>query len=227
MIVITGASRGIGKFLAENFASAGEKVIGTYHQTQPEKTGSVEYFQVDITDFGQVGKWVGTIRPLLEKVVLINAAGNNYTAFGHKSEIDPWKKTIDTNLVGTFQVIHHFLPVMREQNWGRIINFASIVAQMGIPGASAYAASKAGLWGLAKSLAVENASKGVTINTLNLGYFNIGMISEVKPEFQQIMKSRIPAGNFGDPMNILSAVKFIIDAPYMTGSAVDVNGGLY
>jgi NAD(P)-dependent dehydrogenase (short-subunit alcohol dehydrogenase family) len=227
MFVITGASRGIGKFLAEYFASLGEKVIGVYKMTQPEIIKNVQFFQVDIAEDEQVKKWVDTIKPDLSKIVLINAAGSNYTSFGHKSDILQWKRTIDVNLIGTFNVIHHFLSIMREQNYGRIINFSSVVAQMGIPGASAYAASKAGLWGLAKSLAVENASKGITINTMNLGYFNIGMINEVRPEFQENIKTKIPVGKFGDPVNILNAIKFMIDSPYMTGSTIDVNGGLF
>lgn len=227
MIVITGASRGIGRFLAEHFTNHGEEVIGTFNLTQPENIGSVKYFQVDIADFEQVKNWVATIKEGLNNVVLINAAGSNYNSFGHKSDILQWKRTIDVNLTGTFNVIHQFLPIMRDQNYGRIINFSSIVAQMGIPGTSCYAASKAGLWGLTKSLAAENASKGITINNLNLGYFNIGMISEVKPEFQEVIKSKIPMGKFGAPSNILNAVKFMIDSSYMTGSSLDVNGGLY
>lgn len=227
MIVITGASRGIGRYLADHFISMGEKVSGTYNLTQPKDLNNINYFKVDITDPAQVSQWVDSIKGDLDKIVLLNAAGSNYSSFGHKSDFLQWKKIIDINLTGTFNVIHHFLPVMREQNYGRIINFSSIVAQMGIPGASSYAASKSGLWGMTKSLAVENASKGITINNLNLGYFNIGMINEVKPEFQEIIKAKIPAGKFGDPQNILNAVKFIIDSPYMTGSSLDVNGGLY
>ena len=227
MIVITGASRGIGKYLADHFISMGEKVAGTFNLNEPADKNNINFSKVDIADPAQVRQWVETIKGDLNQIVLLNAAGSNYSAFGHKSDLQQWKKIIDINLVGTFNVIHHFLPIMREQNYGRIINFSSIVAQIGIPGASSYAASKAGLWGMTKSLAVENASKGITINNLNLGYFNIGMINEVKPEFQEIIKAKIPAGQFGDPQNIMNAVKFIIDSPYMTGSSLDVNGGLY
>jgi NAD(P)-dependent dehydrogenase (short-subunit alcohol dehydrogenase family) len=116
---------------------------------------------------------------------------------------------------------------MREQGYGRIINFSSIVAETGIPGTSAYAASKAGLWGMARSIAVENASKGITINNLNLGYFDIGMINEVSEEYQQIVKKKIPTGKFGDPGNIFNAVKFLIESDYINGTSIDINGGIY
>ncbi len=227
MVIITGASRGIGKYLLDHFTKQGEKVIGTYNLTSPDNIDQGKFFKVDITDNEQVQSWFQKIKPDLDHIILINAAGSNYTAFAHKADVHLWKKTIDTNLVGTFNVIQQFLPVMREQNYGRIINLASIVAQMGIPGTSAYAASKAGLWGMTRAVAVENASKGITINNLNLGYFNIGMINEVKPEFQEIIKAKIPSGQFGDPGNILNAVKFLIDSPYHTGTSIDINGGLF
>jgi len=167
------------------------------------------------------------IEDKITRVILINCAGTNYSSFAHKSDIKKWVKVINVNLVGTFNVIHAFLPYMREENYGRIINFSSVVAQIGVPGTSAYAASKAGLCGLTKSIAVENAKKGITINNLNLGYFNIGMINDVPKDFQKAIKEKIPSGNFGDPENIFKAVKFLIEADYVNGTSIDINGGLY
>ena len=115
---------------------------------------------------------------------------------------------------------------MREQGYGRIINFSSIVAQKGIPGTSAYAASKAGLWGMTRSMAAENAGKGITINSLNLGYFEIGMITEVSDEYQEVVKKKIPTGKFGDPKNILNALNFLIESDYINGSSLDINGAI-
>jgi NAD(P)-dependent dehydrogenase (short-subunit alcohol dehydrogenase family) len=158
--------------------------------------------------------------------VLINCAGTNYNAVGHKSDVGKWAEVINVNLVGTFRVIAALLPIMRDQNWGRIINFSSVVAQLGVPGTSAYSASKSGLWGLARALAVENAKKGVTINNLNLGYFDIGMITEVPVEFQQVVKAKIPTGQFGNPENIYRAIKFIVSNDYMNGTSIDISAGL-
>ena len=227
MLIITGASRGIGKFLFEKFVELDETVYGTYNSTYPE-TDKLEFFtKVDISNYSDVSDWIENIKSKITKLTLINCAGNNYNSFAHKADVDNWSKVINVNLIGTFNVIRAVLPIMREQGYGRIINFSSIVAQMGIPGTSAYAASKAGLWGLTKSIAVENAKKGITINNLNLGYFDIGMIKEVPEKFQEIIKEKIPTGNFGNPENIFNAVKFLIETDYINGTSIDINGGLF
>lgn len=227
MIIITGASRGIGKYLFEKFQESNETVFGTYNSTYAE-TDKMEFFtKVDISNYSDVSKWIEKIKSKITKLTLINCAGNNYNSFAHKADIDNWTQVINVNLISTFNIIRAFLPIMREEGYGRIINFSSIVAQMGIPGTSAYAASKAGLWGLTKSIAVENAAKGITINNLNLGYFDIGMIKEVPEQFQAIIKEKIPAGNFGNPKNIFNAVKFLIETDYINGTSIDINGGLF
>jgi NAD(P)-dependent dehydrogenase (short-subunit alcohol dehydrogenase family) len=226
MILITGASRGIGKYLFDKFISEGEKVYGTYLRDSEEYSVNEKYFQTDVTDYLQVEEFVQKISSEINKLTLINCAGNNYNSFAHKSSPEEWKNVILTNLVGTYNMIRAVLPVMREQSYGRIINFASVVAETGIPGTSAYAASKSGLWGMTRSIAVENASKGITINNLNLGYFDIGMINEVSDEYQKIIKEKIPSGKFGDPKNIYNAVKFIMESEYLNGSSIDVNGGI-
>ncbi len=227
MLIITGASRGIGKFLFEKFVELGENVYGTYNSTKPE-TDKIEFFtKIDISDYKAVSNWISTLKNKISKLTLINCAGNNYNSFAHKADLDIWSQVININLIGTFNVIRAILPIMREEGYGRIINFASIVAQMGIPGTSAYAASKAGLWGMTKSIAVENATKGITINNLNLGYFDIGMIKEVPEKFQELIKEKIPTGNFGNPENIFNAVKFLRGTDYINGTSIDINAGLY
>lgn len=227
MIIITGASKGIGKFLFEKYSNQSTEVIGTYNSSHIEASNPNSMYQVDITNYDQVNDFFQKIKGRLHEVILINSAGTNYSGFAHKANIADWKKVVDINLIGTFQMIHHVLNIMREQQYGRIINFGSVVAQMSIPGTSAYAASKAGLWGLTKAIAAECASKGITINTLNLGYYNIGMINEVTPELQNILKAKIPVGNnFGDPENIYQAINFIINTPYLTGASIDINGGI-
>lgn len=227
MILITGASRGIGKFLLGEFIKAGEEVYGTYHTENKDLENNERYFRLDVSDYEAAEKTVGILEKKINKFILINCAGNNYNSFAHKSSPQKWNDVILTNLIGTYNMIRASLPIMREQGYGRIINFSSIVAETGIPGTSAYAASKAGLWGMTRSIAVENAMKGITINNLNLGYFNIGMIEEVSEEYQKIVKSKIPTGKFGDPKNIYNAVKFIIDSEYINGTSVDINGAIY
>jgi len=157
---------------------------------------------------------------------VLNCAGINYNAFAHKADPAAWAQVIKVNLIGTFNVINAVLPTMREQNYGRIINFASVVGQIGIPGASAYSASKTGMLGLTKSIAAENAAKGITINNLRLGYFDIGMISDVPEKFQQAIKDKIPTGKFGDPENIWNAVQFLRKSDYVNGASIDMNAAL-
>ena len=227
MIIITGASRGIGKYLFNKFWELGEIVYGAYNTTSPDSDKKEYLMKVDISNYLDVKNWILKIRHNMNKLTLINCAGINYTSFAHKAEMDKWSEVINVNLIGAFNVIHETLPTMREEGYGRIINFSSVVAQTFVPGASAYAASKAGLWGLVRSIAIENAKKGITINNLNLGYYSIGMIEEVPNEYQNILKKKIPTGEFGAPENIYKAVKFLIDTDYVNGVSIDVNGGLY
>lgn len=227
MILITGASRGIGNYLMNKFLDSDILVNGTYNTSVPINSDLSFYSKVDISNYIEVKNWIDEKTLGVNEIIVINCAGTNYNSYAHKSNIEKWKRVIDVNLIGTFNVINSVLPRMRENKFGRIINFSSIVAQKGIPGTSAYAASKSGLWGLAKSIAVENASEGITINNLNLGYFDIGMISDVPDEYLKVIKKEIPKGELGDPENIYSAVKFLIENDYMTGSSIDINAGLY
>ena len=227
MIIITGASKGIGKYLFEKYWEMGEIVYGTYNTTYPE-TDKTDYFtKVDITDYSSVVCWIAKIKDKISKLTLINNAGINYNSIAHKADIDKWNQVINVNLIGAFNLIHAVLPIMREEKYGRIINFSSVVAQTCVPGTSAYAASKAGLWGLTKSISVEGARKGITINTLNLGYYNVGMINEVPQKFQEVLKKQIPVGNFGNPQCIYNAIEFLRNTEYINGSSIDINGGIF
>ena len=116
---------------------------------------------------------------------------------------------------------------MRKANYGRIINLSSIVAQKGIPGTSAYAASKSGLWGMTKALSAENAEKNITINSINLGYFDIGMIDQVPTKNLEDLVDNIPVKRLGKPKNIIKTVDYIIENTDLCGTSIDVNGGLF
>lgn len=226
-ILITGASRGIGLFLMQKLKAEGNQVFGTYNLTEPPNELKEHFAKVDVTDFLHIQKWVNSNCTLNDQIVLINCAGGNYNAVAHKADVEKWKHLIDVNLVGTFSMINAILPLMREKGYGRIINFSSIVAQKGIPGTSAYAASKSALWGMTKAIAAENAKKGITVNNLNLGYFDIGMITEVPEQILDGIKKTIPVQQLGNPENIYNAVKFLIDSDYITGTSLDINGGLF
>ncbi|MXV16696.1 SDR family NAD(P)-dependent oxidoreductase [Hufsiella ginkgonis] len=226
MYIITGASRGIGKFLLQHYLGQGEEVIGFYNNTLPDQHNGC-YYKVDITHPAEVTAFFAGHKDRLKNIRVINAAGIAYSAFAHKADITKWKEVIDTNLVGLFNVISGVLPFMREENYGRIVNFSSVVALQGVMGTSAYAASKAALSGLSKSLAVENGMKNITINNINLGYFNIGMIEQVPQDKLSQIIEKIPANRLGDPVDILSTVDYMIRTSYLNGSSIDLNGGLF
>lgn len=227
MIIITGASRGIGYYLYDHFFLKNELVIGTYNNTKPPENADLSsFYKLDVSNFSSVELFFNEVKNFCENIVLINCAGISYNSFLHKSDPVKWKEVIEVNLQGTYHMIRVFLPLMRKQNYGRIINMSSVVAQKTTPGVSAYAASKSALWGLTKSVASENAKKGITINNLNLGYFDIGMISDVPNEFRNKLKQIIPTNNFGDPENIFNAVEFLIKSDYTNGTSIDINAGI-
>jgi len=225
MIIINGASRGIGKFLLEKYQELGEKVFGTFCNTKP-KSNSEVYIKVDVRDYKTIEKLYKKINPIASEITLINCTGINYNSFAHKANINQWKDVIQVNLIGTFSFINIFLPKMREQHYGRIINLSSVVAQRGIPGTSAYAASKSGLWGMTRSIAIENTKHGITINNLNLGYFEIGMISDIPKEYQEIILKDIPTHKFGEPSQIFDSCQFLRNNNYINGTSIDISAGL-
>ena len=225
MKIITGASRGIGRYLLERYLVPGEVVCGTFFTTEPPGYLSDHYWKVDVSDYASVAEWIKIIVPD-KKVELINCAAMNYDSFAHKVNPADWEETIRVNLIGTFNVIRALLPGMRENQYGRIINFSSIVADRPLPGTSAYAASKSALLGMARSLVAENASKGITINNLNLGYFNIGMGRDLPKDIGNKIKQLIPMREFGEPSTIYNAVEFLINNSYVNGANLDINGGL-
>jgi len=233
-IVIIGASGGIGRYLMTSLLDY--EVIGSYHSTNLYQSDWIEVYkertggrvpllyQVDITDSCSLDNFAYHV--ITDHVVLINAAGVNINGSAHRYEEDWWDEVIDTNLKGTFLACKAFLPRMREKKWGRIINLSSIVGQLGVKGTVAYSASKMGLLGLTKNLAVENAHLGITVNALALGYFTVGMIDEVPHAMQEQMKKAIPVHKFGHPSNIDAAIRFLIEADYVTGATININGGL-
>lgn len=226
MIIITGASRGIGNYLFNSFSKNNQElVIGTYFNTIPSENIGM-YIKLDVCDYEQVADFVQTKSDVLKEITLINCAGITYNAYTHKSDPQKWKNVVETNLFGTYNLIRALLPLMREQKFGRIINFSSVVAVKPTPGISPYAASKSALWGLSKSVAIENAAFNITINNINQGYSELGMIEMVPDEFKKNIISQIPAGILCEPGDILNTVNFLRETRYITGSCIDLSGGL-
>jgi NAD(P)-dependent dehydrogenase (short-subunit alcohol dehydrogenase family) len=226
MILITGASRGVGKFILDAFIKENkEQVMGTYLHSLPLEHTS-NYVKLDVTDYEAIANFVSVNKDSLSDITLINCAGINYNSFTHKSEKDKWRNVIETNLMGTYNVIRNFLPLMRTEKFGRIINFSSVVAIKPTPGVSSYATSKSALWGLSKTIAIENAAFNITINNINLGYSEFGMIGDVPEEYLKEIIAQIPVGRLCNGSEILNTIQYLQNTGYITGNSIDLSGGL-
>lgn len=231
VILLTGASGALGTHIAAALKAAGHCLILQYRDhpldAQDDDTLAVR------CDLGQVSD----IRRLVEEGIsrfgridaLINNAGISRSSVSWKTTEEDWLETIRVNLNAPFFLSQAVIPHMREQGSGRIINVSSVVAQTGFAGTSAYAASKAGLLGLTKTLSKELARFNITVNAVALGYFNTGMISDVPQEAQEKLLEQVPVGKLGDPKVLIKAIEFLLsdEASFVTGQTMNLNGGLY
>lgn len=231
-ILIIGSSGGIGTALIDFFKAKNYQLALHYFNNKPlvEEVENIMLVSANITVEAEVEAMMGKVQNRFGMLdVVINNAGVSISEISWKANLSNWDKTMAVNLTGPFLVSKHALPLMRKNNWGRIIFISSIVAQTGFVGTSAYAASKAGLLGLTKSLAKEVASKGITINAIALGYFNVGMIDDVPDEMQKNIIESIPKKELGSPLQLFETVQFILseNSDYLTGQTINLNGGLY
>lgn len=211
MIIITGASGGIGSFLVEKF----DDVLEMQHR------------DINLTSEIQVSRVARHISELNYKnITLIHCAGYNHNAITSKMDYDEWKKVLAVNLDSAFLLSKHLIPIMREQNYGRIIFMSSVVPHIGVAGTCAYSAAKMGLLGLMRSIVKENATKNITCNTLTLGYFNTGMIKQVPEAHLQNIIESIPVKHLGDPQNIYNVVDCLMKSEYINGAEIEITGGL-
>ena len=224
--LITGASGGLGQILAEELAAKGD-VIAIYRSNAPQETADgIRWYRLDVTDSAGISEFVKANADQLRRVVLINLAGISLNGVAHRLGEEHFDQVVATNLKGSFLMCRALLPIMRTEGWGRIINISSVVAEIGVPGTVAYASSKAGLHAMTRTIAVENASKGVTANVLALGYFAAGMMLTLSPSDQERIMASIPALRLGLPAEIGFAVDFIVRCGYLNGTTIDINGGL-
>ena len=221
-MIIVGASGGIGSYLAGWFGKDHHLFLVCHKNQPPAVNATVIQADIEHGEFN-VDYLSSRFGP---RIILVNAAGVSVDGMGHKMSRDDFNHVLAVNLAGVFNTCRAVLPLMRLRGWGRVINLSSVVGSMGVPGTSAYAASKAGLAGLTRALAVENARKGITVNALNLGYMGIGMIDTLSEENRQAAIERVPMGKLGDPTNVAHAISFLIAADYVTGTTIDIDGGL-
>jgi 3-oxoacyl-[acyl-carrier protein] reductase len=226
-VLVTGGSRGIGRAIAERFAATGHKVAAT--SRSGEAPAGVLGVQCDITDPAQVEAAFSQIEEAHGPVeVLVANAGITRDTLVLRMSDDDWQSVIDTNLTGSFRVAKRAIRPMIRQRFGRIIFISSVAGLLGSAGQVNYAASKSGLLGLARSLAREVGSRGITANVVAPGFVETDMTADLSDDLVASYKKQIPIGRLGHVSDVTAAVEFLAgdQAGYITGAQIPVDGGL-
>lgn len=239
-ILITGSNGGVGLYVTEYLLKNGFKNLICHYRNSSEKISKLleqydlspksHLAQANLSDEESITK-MGS--DLVSRGIFINRilniAGSSKNGMSWKLTGSDFRQIIESNLISAFLTSKEFLPKMREQGFGRIVNFTSIVGFTGVAGASHYCAAKAGLVGLTKSMALELANKGITSNAIALGYFDTGLIEQVPANLQEEIKKKIPLGRFGSKEDIGAAAMFLLSesSGFITGQVLHLNGGQY
>jgi 3-oxoacyl-[acyl-carrier protein] reductase len=226
-VLVTGGNRGIGAAIAKAFVDAGDEVAVTYRSGEPP--AGFLGVKCDVTDSEQVEAAFAEIEAAHGPVeVLVANAGITRDTLVLRMSDEDWDAVLATNLTGSFRVAKRAAKGMLRQRKGRIVFISSVVGLLGSPGQVNYAASKSGLIGMARSLARELGSRGITANVVAPGFIETDMTAALPEATQQDYKSRIPLGRFGDTAEIAAAVRWISsdEAAYITGAVIPVDGGI-
>ena len=235
--LVTGASRGIGQAIAKRLANEGYLVIGT--ATSEKGAAAVnDYLQelggagrvLNVQDTEQINQLFDSIEKEFGNVqVLVNNAGITQDGLLMRMDDNAWERVLEVNLTSVFRTSKRAIKGMMKARQGRIINITSVVAAMGNAGQTNYTASKAGIEGFTRSLAREIGSRQITVNCVAPGFIDTDMTSELDEALIQSMLNAVPLAKLGKPEDIAAAVNFLAseEAGYITGTVLDVNGGMY
>ena len=233
--LITGAGKGLGKVCAISLAEAGADII-ILSRTKKDldlivnKTKKIKRrctaFVCDVTNYNEVEKLFKKIKKL---DILINNAGTNMDNLSLRMKEDEWKKVIDINLGSTFFLCKYAIKKMLKNKYGKIVNIASVVGHTGNLGQANYSASKAGIIGMTKSLALEYAKKNILINCVSPGFIQSKMTDNISEDVKSFLTSRIPMSKLGTGEDVSNTVAFLSSdaSSYITGETIHVNGGMY
>ena len=241
VVVVTGASRGIGRAIAEELGSGGANVVVNYFHHKEEAEEVVEHLlkhgspaavamQADVSDPDEAARLIEETIKRFDRIdVLVNNEGINVDRALKAMSVEDWDRVIQTDLNSYFYTLKAALPYFMQQKSGTILNISSLTGQMGNYGQANYGAAKAGIIGFTKTAALELARYNVTVNALSLGAIDTPhMWSQVAQEIKDGIAKRIPLGRFGTPQEVALAARFlIVDASYCTGTTIQINGGMY
>ena len=237
--LVTGGMGGLGEAICRGLhetryrvvttCSPGNDHVGAWLETQKNDGFEFAAYRVDVTDYESCQKSVMQILGDVGRIdVLVNNAGITRDATLKKMSPEDWRAVLATNLDSVFNMTRPVMPGMMENHWGRIINISSVNGQKGAFGQTNYAAAKAGMHGFTKSLALEVASKGITVNTISPGYLRTKMVTAIpKDILESKILPEIPMGRLGEPEEIASLVKYLCsdEAGFLTGANIAMNGG--
>ena len=234
-ILITGASGGIGVELVKKFNSLGGSVLGTGTKTEKldklkKQFPDIKVKKFDISEHSRIEEFIDDVALELGGLdILINNAGINKDNLSIRMKDEEWKKVIDINLTSTFLLSKNAIKIMLKKKYGRIVNITSVVGHTGNVGQTNYSASKSGIIGMSKSLAIEYAKKNITVNCVSPGFIVSDMTMNIAEKVKLYLTSRIPMGKLGTGEDVSSCVAFLSSeqASYVTGETIHVNGGMY
>src|SRR5579863_6223037 len=236
---VTGASRGIGRACALALSADGAKVVlaarqvGKLEEVAAEiraAGGEAFVVPIDLASHESIKEaFAKALKDFGRIDILVNNAGLTRDGLAMRMKRDDWDAVIQTNLSGSFFCIQQVMPAMVRERWGRIVNITSVVGESGNAGQSNYAASKAGLIGLTKSLAQELASRNITVNAVAPGFVETDMTATLSEAVRAKIIEAVPLKRIGRPEDVAAAVNFLVsdDAGYITGHVLDVNGGMF
>ena len=234
-IFLTGASGGIGSAICEKFISHDFTLVLTSSSTEKldqlkKKYGNTNYYyEIDLSNSENLQKSLDAISNEHKDIsVIVNNAGKTHDNLIFRMKNQQWADVIQTNLNSNFQIIKSLLPNMLANKFGKIIGIASIVGTTGNPGQANYVASKSGLVGLYKSIAIEVARRNINVNVISPGFISTSMTDKLKDDQKNNYLSRIPMMRFGNPKDIANLVYFLStdDSSYITGQNFHINGGM-
>ncbi|HDL52927.1 MAG TPA: 3-oxoacyl-[acyl-carrier-protein] reductase [Proteobacteria bacterium] len=237
--IVTGAGQGIGRAIALDLASAGVDVVAADINLDAARDAASDVegrgvrslsVEVDVSDSDSVEKMVKLSTDSFGKVdYLVNNAGITRDGLLMRMDDSAWRSVLDVNLTGTYLCSRMVVRLMMKQRFGRIVNISSVVGAMGNAGQTNYAASKAGVMGLTKSLAREVASRNITVNAVAPGFIQTAMTDELPEKARRELVALIPSQRLGTPEDVAACVRFLLSdqASYITGQVLHVNGGMY